>query len=81
MTNELKGFNLRYDESSGNCIFEDGYVSPVLEMYDENRDYTIDKEEARYIVIGLPPEGGWIMIDLLLLENQEESVESKSLIN
>lgn len=81
MTNELKGFGFRYDESSGSCIFEDGYVTNVLEMYDENNNYTIDKEEARYIVIGLPPEGGWIMIDLLLLEDPEASVESKSLMN
>ncbi|BAR61963.1 hypothetical protein ACFLEY_22540 [Bradyrhizobium sp. YCK136] len=57
-------FGFEINLAEGTMTFEGGFKANITEILDRYGDETEDPEEARYIIVEMPPDGLWVTIDL-----------------
>jgi hypothetical protein len=70
MTGEYDDPGFVIDLKTETCTFEGGFVAPITAILDTNGDETLDKQDVRYVVVKMPPEGYFVTVDIWQLREE-----------
>lgn len=70
MSDEFRDPGFVIDLVTQTCVFDTGFVCPVVTMLDSRGDETLESEEAEYAVVRVPPDGLCITVDLQALQEE-----------
>ena len=58
------------DLKTETCTFDGGFVCPITSILDSAGEETLDKDEAVYVVVKVPPESLHVTVDLRELRDE-----------
>jgi len=73
MSGEYNDPGFVIDLKTETCTFEGGFVAPITSILDSNYDETLDQEDARYVVVKMPPDNYFVTVDLWQLRDEHVS--------
>ena len=65
---EHPGFDYTFDLENRVAIHRDGYHAPIVDMFDEDYEQTLDPDEVAVVYFRMPPEGVLVGFDLKAYE-------------
>lgn len=52
------------------CTFDGGFMCPVVTMLDCDCDVTLERDEAKFAIVKVPPDGMFVTLDLQQLRDK-----------
>ena len=58
------------DLKTETCTFDGGFVCPITNILDRDGEETLDKDEAVFVIVKVPPESWHLNVDLRQLRDE-----------